>query len=126
MISSATKKEQRRLRREQRKKAGLGSRRTIVVEKTDAEDQQFWLGLRARAAAMKVINDMRQRPYWLSTSKDSGTPRPSGYFPCVMLSRDGRWYYGFLFREHRDKCFKNWRVELDARKELTGGKDLPL
>lgn len=58
--------------------------------------------------ANKIINEHRQRPYWLSITydKDDGAPPVSNFYPCATFRSDeGRIYYGFLFREHRDLFF---------------------
>ncbi len=68
-------------------------------------------------AAMQILNDYRDRPYVLSISKEDGPEPVSGYYPCSMVTKNGRIYYLFLFREHRDATCANWP---DARKEFTG------
>ncbi len=121
-LSLSAKKEQRRLknkiRREARKRGDLPSKSSssITLAETPHLERQLWSGISSRAAAMKVINDNRHRPFWLSIPKKGTSPPLSGYFPCSMFSSGGRWYFGFLFREHRDDLFKKWP---HARKELT-------
>ncbi len=87
-------------------------------ERTPHQEEQFWARTRDHLAAAKILNDHRERPWWLSIIAESGTPPISGYYPCSMVLRGGRWYYGFLFREHRDRTFKKWGA-LGAKKEIT-------
>lgn len=119
VLTAEQKKKQRQLRRELRKQAAIDNPSVAVAmrpDRTPHQENQFWLSTKDRMAAMKIINDHRERPYWLSIPRGTGTPPVAGYFPCSMFSRGGRWYYGFLFREHRDRAFKQWAY---ARKELT-------
>lgn len=120
-LSPAAKKEQRRLknrlRREARKAGGAPEEiKTVVREVTPHQENQLWAHAKARTVAMKVLEGNRHRPYWLSIPHESHTPPVSGFYPCSMFKGGGRWYYGFLFREHRDYLFKKWAY---ARKELT-------
>lgn len=66
---------------------------------------------------MKIINDHRERPYWMSIPQRLGLVI-ADYFPCSTFTRDGRTYYGFLFRIHRDRFFEKMRPK-GARKEIT-------
>jgi hypothetical protein len=126
-------------RREERKKrrleAGDDGRRSRTAEpkfvgiETDPDqvavkDPHDWIKRSiAQAYAWRIVNlyGTHQLPYWLSIDFDGGNPPTSGYFPCHMYrgKKDGRFYYGFLFRQCRDAVFEKWQHEHDARKELT-------
>lgn len=124
-------------RREERKKrrleAGDDGRRSrsepkapAVIEtdlnKIAVKDPHDWIRRSmASAYAWKICNEHRVMPYWLSIEFDGGNPPTAGYYPChhYRSKKNGRYYYGFLFRQCRDTVFKKWRDEYDARKELT-------
>lgn len=126
LLSPSQKKEARRiksrLRREARKsgstpgEVGIDPTRPAVMVRTLHQEDQFWAQTKARSVAMKVLNNHRHRPYWLSIPHAGHNPPVAGYFPCSMFQSQGRWYFGFLFREHRDDLHKKWS---GARKELT-------
>lgn len=126
------KKQARKIKRELRKanaaEGGLvRARPSDVPERTPHEDRQFWLGTTARMKANTILNSAHVRPYWLSipeTAGGAGGPI-SPYYPCTQFTRFGRRYYGFSFREHREKCWSIWSVHR-ARKELTGIGQTPL
>lgn len=101
-----------------RKKGDASDRPAQLIERTPQHEEQFWAGLRDRMAAMKILNDHRERPYWMSLPSRSGGNPVTEYFPCSSFTRDGRAYYGFLFREHRDKFYEKMRPR-GSRKELT-------
>lgn len=130
--------EQKRLRRQQRaqlrkeRQASAEARSGQVKSKHEEEgrgrtddlpvpgenrSEQFWVRTKDRMAAMKILNDHRERPYWMSMPAVGSAPI-AHMFPCNLFTRDGRWYYGFLFRFHRDKFFREMRSR-GARKELT-------
>ena len=84
-----------------------------------------WLWIRkglAKDYAIRIINNHRERPYWLSIPRPTGlsvsdrAPPVSNLYPCTMFSTKGRIFYGFLFREHRDLFFSKLG---NARKEVT-------
>lgn len=121
-------------RREERKKRKLAAgdsdeptRRSRGSEpdysKPMVKDDYLWIrrGL-AKNYAMRIINDHRERPYWLSMPRPTGdTPAErswpvTNFYPCTMFSTKSRVFYGFLFREHRDLFFASLE---DARKETT-------
>lgn len=119
-------------RREERKKRRAGggdegsSRRSRETppdySKPMVKDDYLWIRRsQAKSFAMKIMNDHRDRPYWLSIPRPRGdTPADraapvSQYFPCTMFSTQSRVYYGFLFIEHRDLFFKE---QSNARKEM--------
>ena len=116
---------QRREERKKRKTSGdvETSRRETKpdYDQPMVKDDFLWLrkGL-AKSFANSVINDSRERPFWLSFSYESARengPLPiSNYHPCTIFRVKGRAYYGFLFREHRDLFFATLE---DARKETT-------
>lgn len=73
-----------------------------------------------QAFAWRIVNEHRVLPYWLSIEFEGGNPPTAGYYPCHhRRAEDGRYHYGFLFRECRDIVFEKWQHEYDARKELT-------
>lgn len=70
------------------------------------------------AKASAILNKYKERPFWLSIPWElgDGSIPIAGYLPCSMFRTRERAYYGFLFREHRDKAIL---LLDDARKELT-------
>lgn len=131
--------EQKRLRRQQRAQlrkeksasaeASVGRARTQEADEGRGRDddplvrsahveEQFWVRTKDRMIAMKILNDHRERPYWLSMPATSGPAPISGFFPSNLFTRDNRWFYGFLLRQHRDRFFKDMRSR-GARKEFT-------
>ncbi len=82
----------------------------------DLGDRTWLTRSSAKMAAMQVLNDYRERPYILSIPEGDGPEPISGFYPCSMAKRDGRVYYFFLFREHRDATCAKWP---DARKEYS-------
>lgn len=84
------------------------------------KDDYLWIRQSlALAYANRIINDHRERPWWLSIryDKDDGPPPLSNFYPCSTFRMpNGRMYYGFLFREHRDIFFATLK---QARKETT-------
>jgi len=82
-----------------------------------ADDLSWVIKSKLKMIAVKILNDSGERPYWLSIPKDGPEP-VSGYYPCSSFVADGRVFYGFLIREHRDSLFERWD---HARKEYTLG-----
>lgn len=72
----------------------------------------------SKSFANKILNDYRDRPYWLSIphGKGDGNPPTVPYYPCGGFRTADRVYYGFLFREHRELSMG---LLTDARRELT-------
>lgn len=99
------------------------SRRSISSSYSDPtyqQDDYHWLRRSsAKAFAQAILNDCKDRPYWLSISRSCvGSTEPVAHvYPCSYMVRKGRVYYGFLFRDHRDLIFDQWRVQYKARKE---------
>lgn len=123
-LSPERKKELRRVKnRERRQQRKAQAHSAVTQSQTPHDDQQLWSGINARANAMRVLNPIKARPYWLSIPHVPGNPPVAGYFPCTSFYKEGRWYYGFLFRVHREKLVKKWRY---ARREWTGGVASPL
>jgi len=118
-LRSAQRREERKKRRQE---AGDdGTTRRSKREESDyakpmVKDDYLWIRADlAKSYAKRILNNHRDRPYWLSVEAQSPLP-VSNFFPCTIFRADDRVYYGFLFREHRDLFF----VELkDARKETT-------
>ena len=82
------------------------------------DDGGFWLvRIGARMAAMKVINESPERPYWCSIPHGvgDGVEPVAGYYPCSYFRTKTRVYYGFLFREHREAVVAKWE---HARREF--------
>ena len=88
---------------------------------SNAPEDLTWLKRDAmRSAAMRVINFTARTwtPYWLSIAKKHKPEGSADFWPAKSFERDGRIYYGFLLREHRDQQCLLWPK---ARKELTSG-----
>ena len=120
------RREKSRKRRQERKQQQATAPAATSPEKSPEEEAQFWLGMRVRSRGHQVINEIRDRPYWLSLRMSVGSPPVSGYFPVVYFQRGNRWFYGFLFREHREAFYRRMKKAGNrVRKELTGGKDVP-
>lgn len=88
-------------------------------DKPMVKDDYLWIrrGL-AKNYAMRIINDHKERPYWLSIPHEygDGVLPVTNFYPCLSFRTKKRAYFGFLFREHRDLFFDSLE---DARKELT-------
>jgi len=83
-----------------------------------ATDDLTWvIKSKLKMTALKILNDDGSRPYWLSIPRNGPEP-VAGYYPCSVFTAEGRVYYGFMFREHRDQLHERWD---HARKELTSG-----
>lgn len=61
----------------------------------------------AKSYAQKILNDCKERPYWLSIPQEGVDP-VAHFYPCSHFRAKGRVYYGFLFREHREMVVANW------------------
>jgi hypothetical protein len=91
-------------------------------DKVAVRDPHDWIRRSITMAfAWKIVNlySTRDLPYWLSIDGEMSNPPTSGYYPCHMYRKNGRYYYGFLFRQCRDAVFEKWQHEYAARKELT-------
>lgn len=115
---------QRREARKQRKAEGgeveARSRQAAPdYAKPMVKDDYLWIrrGL-AKNYAMRIINDHKQRPYWLSIPHElgDGVLPVTNYYPCTTFRTKRRAFFGFLFREHRDLFFAELK---NARKETT-------
>lgn len=118
-LRSAQRREERKKRRAEAGDSDEPRRRkeeAPAYDKPMVKDDYLWIrrGL-AKSYAMKVINDHRERPYWLSIPRDARPP-VSNYYPCTMFRTETRMYYGFLFREHRDLFYATLSK---GRKEFT-------
>lgn len=99
----------------------------VTTHETMVRDNFEWIKRSmASAYAWKIVNSHRERPYWLSIKFDGGNPPVSHFYPCTSFRRGNRYYYGFLFQECRDECFRKWRKEYKARKHFLGPDDRPL
>src|SRR3546814_4866635 len=82
----------------------------------------------AKSFAQKIMNEDRERPYWLvidrRTYEDAGirTDPVAHFYPCNMMVSKTKAYYGFLFREHRDIIAERWSETHRARKVTQIGR----
>lgn len=95
----------------------------LYSDPTYQRDDYEWLRRSgAKMYAAKVMNDHRERPYWLVI--DRRTYERAGlridpvahFYPCSYTVRGNKAFYGFLFREHRDLTWEKWREVHHARK----------
>lgn len=110
-----------------RKQRKPRSRRLVesVLYTTDHQaEANYWGWLNSKHRARQIIDEIKDRPYWLSIEYDGSIP-VSGVYPCKMFRHGDRVYYGFLYREHREKVFDNF-YKLNPYKELTGDNNGPL
>lgn len=112
-------------RREARKlnKAGGDEHRvkTSKASYSPEPPRDDWSWIRTSVSKMyagKLLNDRGDRPYWLSIPHSQGVEPVAHFYPCNCFRKDGRAYYGFMFQEHRDMLFAEWRESKSARKEL--------
>jgi len=88
-------------------------------EESSAPLDSSWLqDIMTVGQAQKIIDKERARPYWLSIPFEvgDGNPPVAGVTPCTMFRTRERVYYGFLFRQHRERVM----VAFDnAQRELT-------
>lgn len=119
-LRSAERREARKRRKAEAGDDGRESRKRDAAPdyaKPMVKDDYLWIRRTlAKSYAEKVLNDYRQRPYWLSIPMDRGVGPVPNFYPCTTFRVEGRMYYGFLFREHRDMFFATLE---DARKEYT-------
>jgi hypothetical protein len=132
-LTPEQKKQARKIKRELRKanaaETGLAqTRKPDVPEKTPHVVEQHWMWIRERMRANEILNRSHVRPYWLSIPEGmGGRDGPiAPFYPCGSFVRGGRRYYGFSFRDHRNRCFTAWRHTYQARKEMTGPGQIPL
>ena len=120
-LRSAQRREERKARRKEAGDSGRReSRKTPVAQSLHDPKDIGWLMMNSiRAAANKIMNESYRSPapYWLSMP-DQPNPPPTDYYPCRSHKQDGRIWYGFLFREHRDEQLIRWNNR-KFRKELT-------
>jgi len=102
---------------------GRTSTGPLYSDPTCQKDDYEWLRRgSAKAFAQRVLNDSRDRPYWLvidrRTYEDAGirTDPVAHVYPCSYTVRGNRVYYGFLFQEHRDMIVERWSEVHCARK----------
>lgn len=95
----------------------------LYSDPTYQKDDYEWLRRgQAKAFASKIMNDTRERPYWLvidrRTYEDAGirTDPVAHFYPCSYTVRGNKAFYGFLFREHRDIVWEKWSEVHRARK----------
>lgn len=128
-LRAAQRREDRKRRRQEAGEETTSRRsrsesRVVGIEadtsKVAVTDPNEWLRRSSiNAFAWKIVNSHKIMPYWLSIEVDTGNPPVSGFYPCHMYMKNGRYYYGFLFRQCRDAVFEKWQHEYAARKELT-------
>lgn len=118
-LRSAQRREERKKRRLEGGDDEAKSKPSSDYSKPMVKDDYLWIRKdMAVTYAQRIINDNRQRPYWLSIPHDYGDgvlPLPN-FYPCTTFRTGDRAYFGFLFREHRDLFFLTLS---NARKELT-------
>lgn len=119
-LRAAQRRAERKLRRQ--KEGGETERSSTPKTYSGAnpivQDDHEWLRRdKTLAIAVKLLNDHKARPFWLSIPHEAGDGNPpvAGYYPCTMFRTKKRAYYGFMLREHRDTLY--YLLE-DARKEL--------
>lgn len=95
----------------------------LYSDPTYQKDDYEWLRrIQAKAFAQKILNDSRERPYWLvidrRTYGDAGirTDPVAHFYPCSYAVRGNKAYFGFLFREHREIVWERWSEVHRARK----------
>lgn len=122
-LRSLHRREARKLNRASRRSDTTTERKSsgaLYADPTYQTDDYEWLRCSgAKSYAQKILNDCRDRPYWLSIprSRIERTEPVAHYYPCGLFRTEERVYYSFLFREHRDLTFNRWREEFCARKE---------
>ncbi len=91
----------------------------LYSDPTWQKDDYEWLRRSmARSYAEKILQDKTNTPYWLSIPHTEGVEPVAHFYPCKYFRTKTRVYYGFMFQEHRDMVFANWREDKRARKEL--------
>ena len=94
----------------------------LYGDPTWQRDDHEWIRASiAKSFAAKILNDNRERPYWLSIPHKSGVEPVAHVYPCSYFRTPGRIYYSFAFREHRDMIYDKWKELHKARKE-TGNR----
>ena len=87
---------------------------------TYQEDDFEWIRRSlAQGYATKILNNNRERPYWLSIRRgtEDGAEPVAHVYPCAYFRTPSRVYYSFAFREHRDMIYDKWKELHKARKE---------
>lgn len=121
-LRAAQRREDRKARAETSESSPkTSSKRSTAPDYSGAFVRDDFLWLRrvdAVTYANKIVNNHRERPWWVSIAHDKsdGNPPVAHFFPCSIGRTADRVYYGFLIREHRDLFFAS---RDDARKELT-------
>lgn len=125
-LRSLQRREARKLNRASRASDAPTERTSsgaLYSDPTYQKDDYEWLRRgSAKAFAQKILNDSRDRPYWLvidrRTYEDAGirTDPVAHVYPCSYTVRGNRAYYGFLFQEHRDMIVERWSEVHRARK----------
>lgn len=120
-LRSAQRREERKKRRAEGGEAPTRRSEASADYSTPmVKDDMLWLRRgSAKSYAMKIVNDHRERPYWLSipfeSASENGVLPVSNFYPCTVFRTKTRAYYGFLFREHRDQFF----ATLDGASKVT-------
>jgi len=83
------------------------------------KDLNWLIVLGVKAAADRIINGARTRPFYISVHWPQGSgPEPSfDFYPCGYFRSGDRVYYSFAFPDHRDAVFRVYRKKLKAHKE---------
>ena len=125
-LRSLQRREARKLNRASRTSDATTERKSsgaLYADPTYQRDDYEWLRRgQAKSFAQKIMNEDRERPYWLvidrRTYEDAGirTDPVAHFYPCNMMVSKTKAYYGFLFREHRDIIAERWSETHRARK----------
>lgn len=91
---------------------------TAYLPTYQRDDWQWIRRSKAQAIANGILNDYPSRPFWLSIPRQPRGEPVAQFFPCSYFLTSSRIFYGFLFQEHRDTLFNQWKRELHARKEF--------
>lgn len=116
-VDPATKARIRQARSRERREAKKAAREDRA-EEAKVGDTSWLMTDLCISTAKKFMDREKSRPFWLSIpfAQGDGNPPVSGFYPCTMFRTRERCYYGFLFRDHREKFY----LHLDRpRRELT-------
>ena len=72
----------------------------------DPGDRSWLLRLGTMQDAARILNQAKDRPYWMSIPWDKGPPPPADFFPNEWFQTPTRVYYGFLVRWCRDRFYE--------------------
>lgn len=90
----------------------------VVESRPPQQEASYWNWLNTKHRAMQILNNCIERPYWASIEY-AGNPPVANSYPCTMFRKEGRVYYGFLIRSHREDFVGEFYRE-GAQREYTG------